>query len=59
MLNNVQTLLATSPFRATPFSVDRIPASLADCGRLARDIIAGMLCGATMGLFAAMVGSSF
>jgi hypothetical protein len=33
--------------------------SLSDCTRVMRDIVLGVLCGATMGLFVAMVGDFF
>ena len=39
--------------------VDRACVSFTDCGRVMRDIVLGMLCGATMGLFVAMVGDVF
>jgi hypothetical protein len=32
---------------------------VAECARVARDVAAGVICGATMGLFLALAGSWF
>ena len=45
--------------RASHNGVDRDLATLTDCARLARDIVTGMLCGATVGLFVGMLGATF
>jgi hypothetical protein len=47
------------PSPARRFFPDRILGGLADCGRITRDIVIGVLCGATAGLFVAMVDASF
>jgi hypothetical protein len=38
---------------------DRARVSFTDCGCVMRDIVLGVLCGATMGLLVAMVGDVF
>ncbi len=52
-------LHAPSPFRIVRGTVDRSLASFRDCSRVMRDIVLGVLCGGTVGLFVAMVGDSF
>ena len=46
-------------FRTLRCKVHRAHVNFTDCGRVMRDIVLGVLCGATMGLFVAMVGDSF
>jgi hypothetical protein len=53
-LNDVGVRLA-----AGIFLILRLLASFVDCGRVMRDIVLGVLCGATAGLFIAMAGDFF
>ena len=46
-------------FRRLHCKLARSLVSLSDCTRVMRDIVLGVLCGATMGLFVAMVGDFF
>ncbi len=59
MRNDAETELAVTPFLAARGSLNHVLVSLPDCGRLLRDIVAGMLCGASVGLFVAMLGAAF
>jgi len=56
---NVGKILLAAALRMLRGKVDRACVSFTDCGRVMRDIGLGMLCGATMGLFVAMVGDVF
>jgi hypothetical protein len=44
---------------AGAFLILRLLVSFVDCGRVMRDIVLGVLCGATVGLFIAMAGDFF
>jgi hypothetical protein len=59
MRNDAETELSTATLPASCRNLTRALVNLPDCGRLVRDIVAGMLCGATVGLFVAMLGASF
>jgi hypothetical protein len=59
VLSDSDTLSDTVPRPVRRFRLDRALAGLADCGRVLRDIVIGMLCGVTAGLFYAMVDASF
>ena len=58
-INVVKILPAAATFRMLACKVDRARVSFTDYGRVMRDIVLGVLCGATMGLFVAMVGDFF
>jgi hypothetical protein len=58
-LNAFVMLLAPADFGILRRRLDRSLVSFSDCGRVMRDIALGVLCGATMGLFAAAVGDWF
>jgi hypothetical protein len=59
-VNYVGTLSADAAiFRRLHCKLARSLVSLSDCARVMRDIVLGVLCGATMGLFVAMVGDFF
>jgi hypothetical protein len=58
ILNATERLSGTIARRARRFALDCALVGLADCGRLIRDIVIGVLCGATVGAFYAMVDSS-
>ena len=53
-LNDIGVRLATGIFL-----ILRLLVSFVDCGRVMRDIVLGVLCGATVGLFIAMAGDFF
>jgi len=53
-LNEVGVRLA-----AGTFLILRLLVGFVDCGRVMRDIVLGVLCGATVGLFVAMAGDFF
>jgi hypothetical protein len=53
--NDVEIL----PAAATLEMLVRSLVSFSDCGRVMQDIVLGVLCGATMGLFVAMIGDFF
>jgi hypothetical protein len=53
-LNDIGVCLA-----AGTFLILRLLVSFVDCGRVMRDIVLGVLCGATVGLFVAMAGDFF
>ena len=56
-INVAKIFPAAATFRILAFKVYR--ARVTDCGRVMRDIVLGVLSGATMGLFVAMVGDFF
>ena len=53
-LNDIVVSLASCSFL-----ILRLLVSFVDCGRVMRDIVLGVLCGATVGLFIAMAGGFF
>ena len=57
--NVVKILSAAATFRMLRCKGDCGRVSFTDCGRVMRDVVLGVLCGATMGLFVAMVGDFF
>ena len=57
--NVVKILPAAATFRMLRCKVDRRRVSFTDCGRMMRDVVLGVLCGTTMGLFVAMVDDFF
>jgi hypothetical protein len=58
-LYSVKILADAATFRRLYCKLARSLVSFSDCTRVMRDIVLGVLCGATMGLFAAMVGDFF
>jgi hypothetical protein len=58
MRNDAETELSTAPLPGTYRNLTPVLVNLPECGRLVRDIVAGMLCGATVGLFVAMLGAT-
>jgi len=58
-LNDVKILPAAATLEMLYCKLAHSLVSFSDCGRVMRDIVLGVLCGATMGLFAAMVGDFF
>jgi hypothetical protein len=58
-VNDVAALLTPADFWDRACKFDCSWASLTDCGRLARDIVLGVLCGTTMGLLVAIAGNSY
>ena len=58
-LNRVRALPAVKTSRMLRRKVDCSLVSFIDCGRLTRDIVLGVVCGTTTGLFVAMLGDFF
>jgi hypothetical protein len=58
-LNGVKIPAAAATLGSLYYKVAHSLVSFSDFGRVMRDIVLGVLCGATMGLFVAMVGNFF
>jgi len=58
-LSDVKILPAAATLKVLYCTLVRSLVSFSDCGRAMLDIVLGVLCGATMGLFFAMVGDFF
>jgi hypothetical protein len=59
ILSDVKILPAAATLEILYCTTARSLVNFSDCGRVMRDIVIGVLCGATTGLFVAMVGDFF
>jgi hypothetical protein len=55
----VRFLAIANAFRVPGCKVDCSLVSFTNCGRVMRDVVLSVVCGATTGLFVAMLGNSY